>query len=1159
MEADVSTISFSETLKIITSRITMLTKNGQKVLTAEKLFASALSLMENEDFLRENKNELSTLIRLQEKGLAPEDMKERLLSYISEKQNGLAIADNLYMLKMLNGAKAEAVKSGSPILTTDMLFSYLLENPSPSLLQCIYGNDRDRQESEDVSDTDLNLDFDFDFDIFDNEEDDTPAKKEEKTLSPAEARESMTLLTNKVRDTRNYLMNFIYGQDNAIGVFTTGYFQAELLSLTDKERTRPRASFLFAGPPGVGKTFMAEKAAAALKLPFRRFDMSEYASPDSTVDFCGMSSMWKDSKSGIVTSFVEENPQCLLLFDEVEKAHMNVIHLFLQILDAGRLKDNYTEKEVSFTDAIIILTTNAGKQLYNTSQTGDFSNLSRKVILKSLQRDVNPINGMPFFPAAICSRFASGNVIMFNHIAAHDLIEIAKQEMLRHAHNLENTVGIKLNIDERVFTSILFAEGGAADARTIRGRAENFFDSEIFELFRLVSSETVKAEISGIETINIGVELPNENNEILSLFESKDKHNVLLFASPQTEALCKSTANECNFFCVQHIADADEIMKKNDVSIIIADLGFGKKEKSRFLNIEDARSSGRDFLHYICEKQTEIPVYLLQTDTLSFNAEERFSFMRQGVRGIISLYKDEQDDFAQQLESICLRLHQQSSMISLAKSNKVVTFETGQTLSADGKQADITLFDFKMGVAVDAEDSENILSSISKPNVKFEQVIGADDAIKELKYFVEYLKNPKKFLGTGVKAPRGILLYGPPGTGKTMLAKAMASESDVTFITAEGNQFLKKYVGEGPAKVHELFKTARKYAPAILFVDEIDAIAKERTGSEFTNASEEILTSFLTEMDGFNSDPAKPVFVLAATNFNAEGHGGRSLDPALVRRFDRKVYIDLPGRNDRMKYMRMKIAENSALCLSEEKLENIAVRSTGRSLAELESVFELALRSAIRDGGLKVTDEVFEEAFETYFSGESKKWDVSQLERVARHEAGHAFLCWQSGEIPSYVTITARANHGGYMQHDDNEGKAIFTKEELLAKIRTSLGGRAAEIVYYGEQDGISTGASGDLSSATDMAYQMICSYGMDEEFGLTAINQRMAESGEMSVRINPQAGKILAEQLEKAVELIKENKASIDALVNELFSKNHLSGKEIDAIFSACAKERAK
>ena len=308
MEADVSTISFSKTLKIIIDRTSTLTKNGQKVLTAEKLFAAALSLMENEDFLRENKDELSTLIRLREKGLALKDIKEQLLSYISEKQDGLAIADNLYMLKMLNGAKAEAVKSGSPILTADMLFSYLLENPSSSLLQCIYESDKDSQELEDVSDTDLDLDLDidFDFDIFD--EDDTPAEKEEKTLSPAEARESMTLLTNKVRDTRNYLMNYIYGQDNAIGVFTTGYFQAELLSLTDKERTRPRASFLFAGPPGVGKTFMAEKAATALKLPFRRFDMSEYASSDSTVDFCGMSSMWKDSKSGIVTSFVEENP-----------------------------------------------------------------------------------------------------------------------------------------------------------------------------------------------------------------------------------------------------------------------------------------------------------------------------------------------------------------------------------------------------------------------------------------------------------------------------------------------------------------------------------------------------------------------------------------------------------------------------------------------------------------------------------------------------------------------------------------------------------------------------------------------------------------------------------------------------------------------------------
>lgn len=174
----------------------------------------------------------------------------------------------------------------------------------------------------------------------------------------------------------------------------------------------------------------------------------------------------------------------------------------------------------------------------------------------------------------------------------------------------------------------------------------------------------------------------------------------------------------------------------------------------------------------------------------------------------------------------------------------------------------------------------------------------------------------------------------------------MACEAGITFIAAEGNQFLKRFVGEGSEKVHELFKTARKYAPSILFIDEIDAIAKERKGGVNAGSNgEETLTAFLTEMDGFVNDPSKPVFVLAATNFDVEPRGDKSLDPALMRRFDRRVYIDLPNKEDRIRFLKMKITKNRALDISERQIDNIAMRAIGMSLAELDSVVELALRS----------------------------------------------------------------------------------------------------------------------------------------------------------------------------------------------------------------------
>lgn len=1136
-------------------------------LTAERYVVSVIDFVTDQtsfDATDEDKRALLTLLvmNMPFAGLEFTEVKEHFLNHIGNNKSASYI-DGIYMQQHMYKAKEAAKSKGLETLSPEVLLECIFADPNDFIKKILSTKSELVPEiNGDVMDEAASLlegiSARFD-ELFAEEVSDDSVRKEadkeevkEKKINPKSA---VAKLTQKVKSTHDTLIESIYGQDNAVSVFTTGYFQAELLAMTDKKRTRPRATFLFAGPPGVGKTFLAEKAAETLGLPFMRFDMSEYSDKEANLEFCGSDKVYKGAKEGNVTGFVAKYNKCVLLFDEIEKAHINIIHLFLQILDAGRLRDNFTDREVSFTDAIIIFTTNAGKQLYENSDASDFSGVTRKVILKALQNDVNAETGIPFFPAAICSRFASGNVVMFNHITAHNLREIAKKEVLRHAKNFENEIGIKVDIDEQVYTALLFAEGGAADARTIRSRAETFFDDELFELFRLLASEKASSEIDDLESISINVELPFENKELMDLFSNRGDQDILVFASKETADRCKDRCGSVEFIDVQSIESAKGILHNRDISFILIDLSFGQSKESKYLNIEDVESAARDFFWFIREHYSDMPIYMLQHPDNKLNAEEQLSFLRQGVRGVITLTKSEKE-FSASINDVVEKLHQQRSMSVLARANKLVSFETAQTIRKKGKAAEIKLFDFEMTVAIDAEDSKNILSNVSKPDVRFDQVIGAEDAKKELRYFVEYMKNPKRYLGSGVSAPKGVLLYGPPGTGKTMLAKAMASESNVTFITAEGNQFLKKYVGEGPDKVHELFRTARKYAPSILFIDEIDAIAKERKGGDGSEGTEATLTAFLTEMDGFKNDVTRPVFVLAATNFDVEPGGDKSLDPALMRRFDRRVYIDLPNREERVRYIRMRFEGNDAFELSEEKIDNIAIRSTGMSLAELASVIELSLRTAIRDGNLKVTDEIFEEAFETFNSGEKKHWDVSQLERVARHEAGHAFLCWQSGETPSYVTIVARGNHGGYMQHNDNEGKAIYTKDELLAKIRTSLGGRAAEIVFYGEKDGISTGASGDLVSATNTARHIICTYGMDENFGLAIIDQQTARNSDLSGEVREAVNKILSDEMKNAIKLIEDNKDAIESLVERLLSNNHLTGSEIKDIFERTATQ---
>ena len=1056
--------------------------------------------------------------------------------------------DAKIMEEVLDAVRKEVADNGVMYITAELVLEYLLDSPYPRHQALI--NQHNQIKRDDLEDEGCN---DYLFEEYEEddsceeyqsdvlfEEDEQIAEISEEEKIEKQNKLFKFQLTNSVifsKSVQNHLSNIVFGQDNAIKTFVSGYYQASVRKLTGAVTRKPYATFLFAGPPGVGKTFLAESIAQELNRPFQRFDMSEYCEKEANLAFCGSNKVYKNSSRGNFTSFVADNPECVVLFDEIEKAHSIVINLFLQMLDAGVIRDNYTEEEISLQNVIMIFTTNAGKQLYEDAETSDFSTISRKVIIKALQEDVNPSTNKPYFPAAICSRFASGNVVMFNHITPHNLLHIAKREIENSASNFQQKSGINIEIDERVYAAILFAEGGNADARTIKNRANAIFNNELYEFFRLIVTVSDK-NVKNLDNIKFCVDLPDNQPEITELFEKQDNLKTLVFSSKHTVNSIARKTSACDFLCARTIEEANEIMRKNDISMVLVDLNHGASKEDDFLNIGDEDSVARDFLMKLRQEDSSVPVYLLQTKKYTFTSEEKRTFASQGIRGIIDIKNPDLDIV---MSGICQNAHEQHSILSLAKANRVVSFETAQKLSDDGKTAEIILFDFKLKTAVDAKDSDNILSNVSKPDIKFDKVIGAEDAKEELAYFVEYLKNPKKYIGTGVKVPKGVLLYGPPGTGKTMLAKAMAGESDISFICAEGNQFLKNTVGGGSQAIHDLFRTARKYAPAILFIDEIDAIAKERTG---LGNSEDTLTALLTEMDGFKNQTAKPVFVLAATNFDIEPGSAKSLDPALMRRFDRRIYVDLPDRNDRIRFMKMKTQANPAFDVSDELIENLAVRSTGMSLASLDSAFELSLRAAIRNKKTTVTDSVLEEAFETFNSGEKKTWNNDTLLRVARHEAGHAIVCYESGEIPSYITVVPRGDHGGYMQHSTDESKHIFTKNELLAKIRTSLGGRAAEIVYYGEDEGVSTGASNDLIKATSLAHQMVELYGMDNAFGLVScINNEM--SPETKVAVN----KILVEEMNNAIEIIKTNKKSVDKLSDALTSKNHLSGNQIHKI----------
>ncbi len=973
-------------------------------------------------------------------------------------------------------------------------------------------------------------------------------QKEEEFEEEPEEEQTVTDIMDRVGKVHSLLSETVFGQDHAIATFVSGFFQSELIADVFPDRNKPRATFLFAGPPGVGKTYLSEQAAKALGLPFRRFDMSEYSAGESNIEFCGSNRVYRNGREGNVTGFVFKFPKCVLLFDEIEKAHLNVIHLFLQVLDAGRLRDNYTEEEVSFTDAIIIFTTNAGRRMYE-DESINLVTASKKTIIKALSSELNPLTKTPVFPPAICSRFASGNIVMFNRLGADYLLRICERELGKQCKAITEKTGIKITYDKALPYAILFGEGGRADARTVTAKSEKFIHSELYELLRLMKSHKNSFDLANLKSVGIMLSKP-EKPAISSLFAEGQNGSVLVFANKTKCNVCASKISSVKVFTADSQDAAKQILESQDITLILCDLSYKVRSKDKLLNSVDVASAGMDFFGYITA-YSDIPVYLLDTHGGSYSSEELESLASLGARGLVDLsWKNEKIDtfISEKAKAAFLR----KAMSDLARANKILSFKTAQKADKEGVRAVISLYDFKLSTAIDAEDNDGILNDVSKPKVRFSDVIGAKDAKDELSYFIRYLKDPVKYVKRGVKTPKGILLYGPPGTGKTLIAKAMAGESDVTFIRAEGNQFLKRFVGQGPESVHQLFATARKYAPSILFIDEVDAIARNRQSATDSDVSGDVLTSFLTEMDGFNTDNDRPVFVLAATNFNVEQSGLRSLDPAFLRRFDRRIFVDLPNRDERTQYINLRLSKIKGQAISKELIENLAVRSTGASLAELDSVFELALRNVIKTDECVLTDNILEDAFEQFNSGEVKRWSEEELIRTARHEAGHALISWAAGDKPSYLTVVARGSHGGYMQRGDTESKGLYTKQDLLNRVRAALAGRAAEVVYYGSEGGLSSGASGDLQSATDIVGAMICKYGMDEEAGLCSVNASEVASSPFYSQILARINQRLKEEFAYTVAVVRRNRAAIDCLVEKLLQKNSLKADEIDKIIKA-------
>ncbi|WP_306479318.1 ATP-dependent zinc metalloprotease FtsH [Finegoldia magna] len=458
------------------------------------------------------------------------------------------------------------------------------------------------------------------------------------------------------------------------------------------------------------------------------------------------------------------------------------------------------------------------------------------------------------------------------------------------------------------------------------------------------------------------------------------------------------------------------------------------------------------------------------------------------------------------------------------------------------------------------------LNQDSKEKVVFADVAGLKEEKEELMEIVDFLKNPSKYIDIGARIPKGVLLVGPPGTGKTYLSRAVAGEAKVPFFSISGSDFVEMFVGVGASRVRDLFEQAKKNAPCIIFIDEIDAVGRKRGAGlgGGHDEREQTLNQLLVEMDGFGKNEG--VIVMSATN------RPDILDKALLRpgRFDRTIYVGLPDVRERLEIL--KVHTKNKKLKSDVDLENIAKTTTGFSPADLENLCNEAALLAARNNEAEISNEVFKEASIKVIAGPEKKSQVViEKERVltAYHESGHAIVSGflEDNDKVHMITIIPRGRAGGFTAYLPQEDAKFMTKRQMQHKLISLLGGRAAEEVVL---DDISTGASNDIERATKIAHAMVTKYGMSKRLGPMMyggddsevflgeeLGKNKQYSDKIAYEIDSEMRELIDEAYNKALNILNENIDLLHALANRLLEKETIGQEEYEAIFDKYTKTK--
>lgn len=908
------------------------------------------------------------------------------------------------------------------------------------------------------------------------------------------------------------LSDHIIGQQQAMEGVAQGY-----LSSCIHRNEGPRMIYTFAGPSGVGKTYSANRFAQLLNdveqsgYVFTLFNMEHYTHENDPKKLMGSGKQYSDASLGLLTTLVKTHPRQVILFDEIEKAHPNVIQSLLTILDSGHAEDATSSDNVDFTQSIIIFTTNLGQDLFNKNPQTHQVN-----VFDALRTSKNGQTGQNLAPEFV-NRLAKGYSALFSGLKVNHFIKAAEKALT------QDTLGVN---------GITFKWPKGFSRFLLKRLSPEITMRQIVHSLPTLQADLLQKSISYLDenqsNININVTVRDSQPE--------EKQNIFLVLDDDKRVYdAINDALNCKNITL--------CTNKNDIPQLLEKL----RPQSVLIDVDSLAPN--HLVELVDELSNKNPQLILFTYHLISDLNVTYDFNHEEIRehfclDTISINKELIDMFTR----INFYIDTEHSLNQMRNKNQMLRYNT--TIEMPSDTIEVTFHDLHTQQLIYSDDlRESNFFSQSAPTDKLSDVIGLERAKKRLYDVIGWLKSPSKLNNFGISVPSGYLFAGPPGTGKTLLARAVAGECDLPFFSVSAAELSTSHHGGTTQNIKKLFSTARKYAPAIVFIDEIDAIASARTNGTSGAAHDANLTvnALLTEMDGF--DDKCHIFVLAATN-----HPNK-LDSAITRpgRFDETIYCDLPNKESR-KIFFTQYASKHSLKWTETELLNLVALAQGMSPAEIQQVLKEAIQFTVSND-VQLTKDIIEKTMirvrygspseSLFLSGDEKR-------KTAYHEAGHLLahhLLFPRQHI-DFITIEPRNQALGFVATRQPDEYESYSKTTIMHKLQMLLAGRIAEKLCTGSADEISTGASNDIEKATQLAMHAVYQGGIEPSVGPLNVGllTRFEESDLLANAQN--AVKKWIETAEKDVEvLLIKHYSLLESIAEKLIDEESLMGHQISML----------